>query len=89
MIWKLLKKNVSIWQITGYAVSNLIGLVIVLSAVRFYGDVAAALAGDDSDDSSSAIISPDYLVGSKPVSLFNSSSGGTYTFTPQALADRK
>lgn len=90
MIWKLLKKNVSVWQITGYAVSNLIGLVIVLSAVRFYGDVSAALTGNESDDdSSSAIISPDYLVVSKPVSLFNTISGGASTFTPEEINDIK
>ncbi len=89
MIWKLLKKNVSAWQIAGYAVSNLIGLVIVLSAVRFYGDVSAAIAGDDTSDNSSSIISPDYLVVSKPVSLLNTISGGAPTFSPEEISDIK
>lgn len=88
MIWRLLKKNVSIAQIAGYAVANLVGLVIVLSAVRFYGDVSQAIYVDtDTSDSSMAVISPDYLVVSKPVSLFNTISGASSVFTDEDIED--
>ena len=90
MIWKLLKKNVSIPQIAGYAVANLVGLVIVLSAVRFYGDVSRIIGTDDeASDASSALISPDYLVVSKPVSFLNTISGAASVFTPDEIDDIK
>ena len=41
MIWKLLRKNISIWQIAGYAAATFIGLSIVLIALQFYRDVSA------------------------------------------------
>ncbi len=36
MVWNLLKKNISVAQIAGYAVANLVGLAIVLSAICLY-----------------------------------------------------
>lgn len=88
MIWKLLKKNVSIPQIVGYALANLVGLVIVLSAVRFYGDVSRAISVDtDTSDGSMAVMSPDYLVVSRPVSLFNTISGASSVFSDEDIED--
>lgn len=43
MIWKLLRRNISVWQIAGYAVATLVGLVIVTLSVQFYRDLAPAL----------------------------------------------
>ena len=72
MIWKLLRKNISIAQILGYALANLVGLAIVLSAIKFYGDVSAALGiagGEEENDGKLA--SKDYLVISRPVSMLS------------------
>ena len=33
LMWKLLRKNISAGQLTGFAIANLIGLTIVLLAV--------------------------------------------------------
>lgn len=83
MIWKLLKKNISIGQMAGYAIANFIGLAIVLSALRFYGDVSA-LFDTDSDDS---VMAEDYLVISKPVSLLNTLTGSSSGFTAADIDD--
>lgn len=76
LMWRLLRKNISAGQIAGYALANLVGLAIVLCAVRFYGDVKSAFDGDDS------FVSRDYLVISKRVSALNTIGiGGETTFS--------
>lgn len=62
IVWRLLRRNISIGQLAGYAVANLVGLVIVLTAVQFYRDVTSARDEDDS------FISRDYIIVSKKVS---------------------
>lgn len=61
MVWKLLRKNISAAQIAGYALANLVGLAIVLCAIRLYSDASGAY--DDSD----SFISKDYLIISRQV----------------------
>lgn len=73
LLWRLLRKNISAGQIIGYALANLIGLAIVLCAVRFYGDVHSAF---DSEDS---FVRKDYLVISKQVSALNTIGMGAQT----------
>lgn len=63
MVWKLLRKNISVGQIAGYALANLVGLAIVLTAIRFYSDVSATFQDEDS------FVRTDYLIISKPVRL--------------------
>lgn len=60
-VTRLLRRNVSPGQIGGYALANLAGLIIVLTALQFYRDVTTAGEGADS------FISADYLIISKPV----------------------
>lgn len=73
MVWKLLRKNISASQITGYALANLVGLAIVLCAIKFYGDVRPAWTSDDS------FVSKDYLIISKRVSALNAAGMGGST----------
>lgn len=61
IVWRLLRRNISIGQLTGYAVANLVGLAIVLTAVQFYRDVTSAWNDEDS------FISRDYIIISKRV----------------------
>lgn len=61
IVWQLLRRNISVAQLSGYAVANLLGLAIVLTAIQFYRDVTTVW---DSDDS---FISRDYLIISKRV----------------------
>lgn len=83
MVWRLLRKNISAGQIAGYALANLVGLVIVLCAVRFYGDVSQTLNKDDS------FLRKDFLVISKQVSSLKTAglSKNSTTFDSLELAE--
>lgn len=77
LVWRLLRRNISAGQIAGYALATLVGLSIVLCAVRIYGDVSSAFNTDD------GILSKDYMVISKRVSALNTvGRGGETFFTP-------
>lgn len=65
MVWKLLKHNISKPQIAGYVLANLVGLIIVITAVRIYGDVSTAWQDEDS------FVSRDYMVLTRRVSSLN------------------
>lgn len=81
MVWRLLRRNISVGQIAGYAVANLVGLAIVLCAVRFYGDVNSTLQSDDS------FMRKDYMVISRKVSGLQTMglSAGETTLTPREV----
>lgn len=83
MIWKLLRKNISPWQIGGYAVATFVGLVIVMAAIQFYNDIGRALAGGS--DSNVQLVSPRNLVISKPVGLFDSFGSSSTEFTADEI----
>lgn len=67
MIWKLIRKNISAGQIAGYAMANLVGLAIVLTALKFYADASGLLHGASSDSADADA----FMVVSKPVSMFD------------------
>ena len=46
LVWRLLRRNISAGQIAGYALATLVGLSIVLCAVRFYGAGSSAVNAD-------------------------------------------
>lgn len=76
---RLLRHNVSPSQIIGYALANLVGLAIVLTAIQFYRDVTSAGADGEAD----SFISPDYLIISKRVD----NAAGARPFTAREIAD--
>ena len=69
IVWRLLRKNVSVAQIGGYALANLVGLSIVLIAIQFYQDVSKVLSDDDS------FLSKDYIIISKRVAFLDTFMG--------------
>ncbi len=75
-ICRLLNRNISIAQITGYAVSYLVGLTIVLTALAFYNDITT-----DSDKS----VTEDYYVISKKVSGLNTLMGNSIDFSESEI----
>lgn len=81
MVWNLLKKNISVGQIAGYAVANFVGLAIVLTAIRFYSDVSSTFSDEDS------FVKTDYLIISKPVPLLAALGGGSSSSTTFSEAD--
>lgn len=82
MVWKLLRKNISAGQLAGYSIASLIGLAIVVSAVKFYGDVKTAFDDEES------FISKDYIIISKEVSTAGALGiGRETTFSEDEIAD--
>ena len=71
VVWRLLRRNISVGQLAGYALANLAGLAIVLTAVQFYRDVTSVWEGEDS------FISRDYMIISPKVSGIGSLLGGS------------
>lgn len=67
MIWKLLRRNISVIQLVAYVLSCFTGLAIVLVSLKFYGDISGQRRADGND----AVGSGDYLVISKPVRLMS------------------
>jgi hypothetical protein len=84
LVWRLLRRNISVGQIIGYALANLVGLSIVLTALQFYRDATAPSA-----DGEEAFFRSDYMVISKKVSEVGNLFGGSTTFSDQEKADLK
>ena len=80
-VGRLLRQNISIAQIAGYALANMVGLAIILTAIRFYTDIRGAASAPDS------FISRDYIIVSKPVSGLGSILSDAEGFTPEEIAD--
>ena len=80
-MWKLLSKNISAGQLTGFSIANLIGLTIVILAVHFYGDVKPLFNDEES------FISRDYLVITHKVTGMGALLGANATFSDDAIAD--
>ena len=66
LIWKLLRKHISIFELSVFFVANLIGMVVILGGIQVYSDLKPLVAGDN------ALIGNDYVVISKPVKRLNS-----------------
>jgi hypothetical protein len=81
IVWRLLRRNLSIWQTAGYALANFAGLAIVMCAVKFYCDVRS---GNDGDD---PYVTRDYLVISKSVGTIGGLLGNDNSFSPEDIAE--
>lgn len=82
IVWRLLRKNVSVAQIVGYALANLVGLSIVLTALQFYQDISNVWNGDDS------FLSKDYIIISKRVAFLDTFMGKV-SFSEGEISDIK
>ncbi|MBO4754622.1 MAG: hypothetical protein J5543_08505 [Bacteroidales bacterium] len=65
LLFKLLRRNLNLWQMLGFALANLLGAVIVLFGIQAYRDLDTVFDAEDS------FISSNYLVLSKPVSVLS------------------
>ncbi|MDR1056946.1 MAG: ABC transporter permease [Prevotellaceae bacterium] len=81
LLWKLLRKNISIPQLTGYGVATLLGMSIVLLAIRFYTDVRPLFTSD------SSLFKADFIVLSKKISLLNAVRSDKSAFTDKEIED--
>lgn len=62
LIWKLLRKHISIFELAVFFVANLIGLVVILSGVQIYTDAKPFL-----DGGVESIVGNDYVAISKKI----------------------
>ena len=76
LVWKILKSNISPWQLFGFAIANLLGISILLMTLQFHNDVYPSLSGENS------LLEKDYLVVSKRAGFFSSLMGGKTQFEP-------
>lgn len=61
LIWQLLRKHISIFELAIFFVANLIGMTVILAGVQLYSDLKPMLSGEQ------ALIGSDYLVITHPV----------------------
>lgn len=61
LIWKLLRKHISIFELTVFFIANLIGMTVILGGVQLYSDLKPIMTGEN------ALIGSDYLVITHPV----------------------
>lgn len=81
LIWKLLRRHVSILQLAGFLLANLLGMLIVLLSIQFYRDVNPLFGQDD------GIIKPDYLIVNKQVGALDALGLGASGFTEEEIQD--
>lgn len=80
IIWKLLRKNISIAQLAGFMLANFVGLAIVVSGIQMYEDVKSIWQSEDS------FIKKDYIVINKEVENRISFADKT-SFTDDEISD--
>lgn len=61
LIWKLLRKHISVFELAVFFVANLIGMAVILAGVQIYSDFSPMLTGDK------PIVGSDYMVISRPI----------------------
>lgn len=61
LVWKLLRKHISILELAVFFIANLIGMAVILAGVQIYSDLKPMLMGEDS------LIGNDYMVISRPI----------------------
>lgn len=75
LIFRLLRQHVSIGQLTGFFMANLLGMLIVLLSVQFYQDIIPAFSGED------GIIKNSYMILSKRIAAVSTLNGEAQPFT--------
>ena len=75
LVWKLMRRHISLSQLAGFFFANLCGMVIVLLSIQFYQDVSPVFTEGDS------FMKKDYLIVSKKVSTLGSFVGKSSTFS--------
>lgn len=61
LIWKLLRKHISLFELAIFFVVNLIGMTVIVGGVQLYNDVRPIMSGEN------RLIGSDYLVVTRPV----------------------
>lgn len=83
LVWKLLRRHISMPQLAGFFFANLLGMLIVLLSLQFYCDVLPVFTGGDS------FIRNEYLIVSKRMSLAHTLSPSAALFRDSEVQDMK
>ncbi len=81
LIWKLLRQHISLPQLGGFFLANLVGMTIVLLAMQVYEDILPAFRGED------GFLRNTYIIASHRVTATSAMSSQTTTFTDEEIAD--
>ena len=81
LVWKLLRRHISIAQFAGFAFANLVGMLIVLLGYQFYCDVLPVFTAQDS------FMKSDYIIVSKKIGTASTLSGSANTFNAADVDD--
>lgn len=82
LVWKLLRRHISLPQFTGFFFANLLGMLIVMLSLQFYRDVKPIFSEED------GFIRPDYLILSKRISALNTIGlGSVSTFSDKEISE--
>ncbi len=81
LVWKLLRRHISVPQFAGFAFANLFGMLIVLLGYQFYCDVLPVFTSQDS------FMKSDFMILSKKVGAAGTFSGRSNTFTSAEIDD--
>lgn len=83
LVWKLMRRHISLGQLIGFFFANLCGMVIVLLSIQFYQDISPVFTKGDS------FMKKDYIVVSKKVSTLGSFVGKSSTFSAMEIDEIK
>lgn len=81
LVWKLMRRHISLGQLAGFFFANLCGMVIVLLSIQFYQDVAPVFMEGDS------FMKKDYIIVSKKVSTLGSLVGKSSSFSRNEIEE--
>ena len=81
LVWKLMRRHISLGQLAGFFFANLCGMVIVLLSIQFYHDVAPVFTEGDS------FMKKDYIIVSKKVSTLGSLVGKSSSFSRNEIEE--
>lgn len=82
LVWKLLRRHVSIPQLAGFFVANLMGMFIVMLSLQFYQDVKPVFGDED------GFIKSEYLILSKKIAATSVIGlGGSNSFSQSEIGE--
>ncbi len=81
LVWKLLRQHISIPQLAGFFLANLVGMFIVMLGVQFYRDILPVFTSEDS------FMKSDFLIINKKVGMGNALSRHSHVFSGAEMGE--
>ncbi|MBR5728763.1 MAG: ABC transporter permease [Prevotella sp.] len=79
LVWKLLRKHISIPQFAGFFLANLFGMLTVLLGIQFYNDIKPVFTAKDS------FMKSDYVIVSKKIGMGTTISSRSHNFSDEEI----